>query len=78
MSDRYVFERGDDEIDYVDECPDCGASFVGMTPDDVRQHIVEDHGDPLGDILCWPTDEARQRQDEMQSVDTETDDGGAW
>lgn len=64
-NESYVFRRGEDEIEFVEECPDCDASLVGMTPDDVREHIVEDHGDPLGDILCWPTEEARERQDRL-------------
>jgi len=57
MSDPY------DERDIVFECwyDDCESEFIGMSPDDVREHIVEDHGDPLGDCIVFPTDEERER-----------------
>lgn len=57
MTDE-VFRRGRDEVEYVDECPQegCEAAFVGMTPDDVRDHIEDDHGDPLGRITVFPDD----------------------
>jgi len=42
-----------EEVDYVEQCDECGDRCIGMTPDDMRAHIVEDHGDPLGDLLVW-------------------------
>lgn len=61
MTDTIVRDR--DEKDTVAECwvDDCDAQFLGMTPDDVREHIVEDHGEPLGECIVFPTDEARER-----------------
>lgn len=49
-----------EEVKYVDQCPndDCDASFMGMTPDDVRAHLEDDHGDPLGWVAVFPTDDA--------------------
>jgi len=61
MSD--TFQRGQDERDHVDSSwiDDCDKQFIGMTPDDVREHIVEDHDEPLGERVVFPTDEARDR-----------------
>lgn len=62
--DKRTFERGADERDYVEECPSgCGAAFIGMTPEDTREHIVEDHGDPLGKIWDFPSEEWRREPD---------------
>lgn len=30
------------EQEYVDECPSCGARFIGMTPDEYRQTHAQD------------------------------------
>lgn len=61
MSDH--FKRGRDEREHVDSCwfDECEKQFLGMTPDDVREHIVEDHDEPLGECVVFATDEARDR-----------------
>jgi hypothetical protein len=44
------------ERQYVDECPrdGCQKTFLGMSPDDVRDHIEEDHDEPLGRLYAFP------------------------
>lgn len=51
-----------EEVEYVEECPqdDCDARFVGATPDDVREHLTEEHHRFLGGLIVFPTPEARE------------------
>ena len=43
------------ERETVDECPedDCEASFLGMTPHDMREHAAEAHN-PLYGLVYFP------------------------
>lgn len=41
------------EVEYVDECPSCGARFVGMTPDEYRENH-ECGGSPFIGLLVFP------------------------
>jgi len=56
-----------EERQHVDGCPrdGCEKSFLGMSPDDVRDHIEEDHDDPLGRLYVFPD----------RYVDTDSDGG---
>ena len=44
------------EREHVEECPvdTCEKSFIGVTPGDVRDHIAEDHNEPLGRLYAFP------------------------
>jgi len=60
-----------EEREHVGECPidGCGQSFIGVTPDDVRNHIKEDHDDPLGCLYIFPDrsvePEADRQEDDL-------------
>lgn len=43
------------ERETVDECPDddCEASFIGMTPENMREHAAEAHN-PLYKLYVFP------------------------
>jgi hypothetical protein len=43
-----------DEVSYVEKCPidGCEMRFVGATPDDVREHMTDEH-DPLGKVVVF-------------------------
>lgn len=72
-ADEFRFERDRHEVQTVEECPvpGCGAAFLGMTPDDVRDHLVTDHGVSLGQSIVFPTDEAKQRHDRFVASDAD-------
>lgn len=62
MPKKQYFEKGADEVDHVDGCPmGCDQLFIGMTPEDMRRHMVEDHGDPLGKLYVFPSESAKER-----------------
>lgn len=71
MGETESMQMGRDERDYVDSChfDDCEMEFVGMTPDDVREHVVEDHDVEYGYWLVFPKPEVRERL--LGSGDTE-------
>lgn len=53
-----------EEVEYVDECPSCGTSFVGMTPEEFREtHATEDCPKaPLPKLYVFPTEDAKREQ----------------
>lgn len=68
-----------DEIDHVDgKCRYCGADFVAMSPDEVREHMVEGHDDVLAEVFVWPTDEEKELQELLRFMNGINDDGGPW
>lgn len=71
--DGFRFERDRHEVETVEECPvpGCETTFIGMTPDDVRDHLVTDHGVSLGQSIVFPTDEAKQRHDRFVASDAD-------
>lgn len=52
-----------EEREYVEECPACGARFLGMTPDEFRDtHAAEDCPKaPFASLYYFPTEEERER-----------------
>lgn len=55
-----------DEVEHVDQCPinGCDMRFIGATPDDVREHMTDEHGQmaelivfPIEDLIDEPEDD---------------------
>lgn len=71
--DEFRFERGRHEIETVEECPvpGCETTFIGMTPDDVRDHLEYDHNVSLGQSIVFPTDDAKRQHERFVAPDTE-------
>ena len=50
-------------MEYVDECPVCGLSFLGATPEDARGHMTGEHG-PIHSLIRFPTREYKRQHEE--------------
>lgn len=49
-----------EEVEFVDECPQCDLTPVGMTPEEMREHMTAEHS-PLCALIVFPTPEERRR-----------------
>lgn len=54
------------EQEHVDECPHCPCKFIGMTPDEAREHIRDYHSEVAGAVAVFPEHDDMQTQTNLE------------
>lgn len=55
------FRRGRDEIEHVEECPECGVALLGMSPEEFREkHLNVCSPGGLAGLIVFPSKKASE------------------